>query len=82
MSSGLAFFLLLSVPVHLLGLTTLWVVGGSLGSQVFPPDLIPTKLVLTPPAPVAPDQRLTANLLTLLCGLGKPARALRVSRVP
>ena len=82
MSSGLASFLLLSVPVHLLGLTTLWVVGGSLGSQVFPPDLIPPKLVLTSPASVASDQRHTANPLTRSCGLGKPTRALRVSSVP
>ena len=51
MSSGLASPLLISVLVHLLGLTALSVMGGSLWSQAPPPDFITTDLVLTPPAP-------------------------------
>ena len=53
MSSGLASPLLVSVLVHLLGLTTLSVMGSALGGQASPPDFIPAELVLIPPAPVA-----------------------------
>ena len=52
MSSGLTSPLLISVLVHLLGLTALSVMGSSLWShQAPPPDFITTELVLTPPAP-------------------------------
>ena len=55
MSSGLASPLLISVLVHLLGLTALSVMGSALWShQASPPDFITADLVLTPPAP-APE---------------------------
>lgn len=51
MSSGLAAACLASLIAHLMGLTALAVVGGALWSPPAPEKLIPTELIVAPPAP-------------------------------
>ena len=55
MSAGLTTTLFTSIVLHLLGLTALSMVSGSLWTVTPPPSLIPTEMLVESPPPVVPE---------------------------
>lgn len=55
MNAGLTTTLLASIVLHLLGLTALSMVSGSLWPVTPPPSLIPTEMLVEPPPPVVSE---------------------------
>ena len=55
MNAGLTTTLFTSIVLHLLGLTALSMVSGSLWPVTPPPSLIPTEMLVEPPPPVVSE---------------------------
>ena len=55
MNAGLTATLFTSIVLHLLGLTALSMVSGSLWPVTPPPNLIPTEMLVEPPPPVVSE---------------------------
>ena len=55
MNAGLTATLFTSIVLHLLGLTALSMVSGSLWTVTLPPSLIPTEMFVEPPPPVVSE---------------------------